>query len=106
MNKICYKVLNISDSYLFRSKKFFIPNFPNKIDIENDVKECKQVIYNKYRNQSVTIFKFDKSKLNSLNNDFIKLNYDAVIDYHDIMFDENNVMKYFNSIDNIEKKLK
>jgi hypothetical protein len=111
MRKICFKVLNISEAFIFKNKKIFGPVYNINIDgttghiIENNLDQCKKKIYNSYKNQSITIFTLDidKLKIAEMNK---KINYDAVIDYHDIYFDENNILTYYNKIDNLEKILK
>ena len=67
MSKICYKVLSMSEAYIFKQKKIFGPIYSNKMGIgnviEENIEECKNIIYNNYRNQSVTVFLFDKNKI-------------------------------------------
>jgi hypothetical protein len=106
--KSFFKVLSISEAYMFKQGKFLLPKYDlygNKITIENNISECKKRIYTTYKNQSITVFKFDKNKVdfNDMNK---KLIYDNVIDSYDIFFDENNVMAYFQNIDNLENKIK
>jgi hypothetical protein len=62
--------------------------------------ECNKRIYTTYNNQSIKVFKFEKNKVdfNDMNK---KIIYDNVIDSYDIFFDENNIMAYFQNIDNL-----
>jgi hypothetical protein len=108
MSKIYYKVLRLSDAYLFRQKKTFGPIYNYAIGsnnnlIEENIDQCKYKIYNNYKNQSVTVFLLKK---NNIINDStsVTLDYNNVVDSHDIIFDENNIFKYFNSVDNLDKK--
>lgn len=105
--KSFFKVLSISEAHMFKQGKL-LPKYDfngNKITIENNINECKKRINSTYKNQSVTIFKFDKNKVD-FNNVDKKIIYDNVIDSYDIFFDENNIMAYFENIDNLENKIK
>jgi hypothetical protein len=106
MNKICYKVLSISEAYLFKQNKNFYLNYniyDGKIGSENNIHECKNKIKNFYKNQSVTIFLLNKNKKKNLESCSI-LNYDDVVGTYDVIFDENNILEYFDNIDNLDKK--
>lgn len=116
MSKFCYKVLNMSDSYLFKNKKFFsgpiadmIEN--NNILMESNINQCKDKILSKYKYQSVTVYKFDVDKLKNVKTKpdgiYLKnqLDYNGVVKYNDIIFDENNILLYYKKINELDKKI-